>query len=426
MEGKILIVYHNIGYPMPMTNRDMLYCFRDYSGHLVYYVNVAFGIPEYFKNIKFDLIVFHDLLLSKRSSPERFNKIFEKCRSLKDASGYKIAIVQDEFIQTNLLNKFLINFDINHIFSAADSGEWNKIYPDIDKSRVGFDTFLTGYINEKSLPTIEKLSKEIPQRTIDIGYRASYLKRYSLGSHGLLKGKIAEEFIGHAKDYDLRMDISINPRDFIVGLDWYKFLLKSKYFLGTESGSSILDADGKIQRCVEEYLMRHPRATFEETEKVCFRGLDGNLRLFAIGPRHFEACMTKTCQILVEGEYNGILKPWLHYIPVKKDFSNVDEVLKIVKEDKLRHEIVEKAYKDIVESGKYTYGAFVENAFTKALGRNHQWLDISTNDLMVYNKNLKRERLIWRYVRIESFIAPIIIKLLPKKIYKMIRSIIRQ
>ena len=54
---------------------------------------------------------------------------------------------------------------------------------------------------------------------------------------------------------------------------------------------------------------------------------DGRLQLFAISPRHLEACATRTCQVLVEGEYSGVLRPGEHYIPVRKDLSNLDDVL---------------------------------------------------------------------------------------------------
>jgi hypothetical protein len=40
----------------------------------------------------------------------------------------------------------------------------------------------------------------------------------------------------------------------------------------------------------------------------------------------FEACMMRTAQVLLEGYYNGIFEPWKHYIPIKKDCSNLDQV----------------------------------------------------------------------------------------------------
>jgi hypothetical protein len=70
--------------------------------------------------------------------------------------------------------------------------------------------------------------------------------------------------------------------------------------------------------------------------------------------------MTRTAQILVEGEYNGILMPWRHYIPLKRNFSNLNEVILILEDETKRIEIAENAYNDIVRSHKYTYRRFIE------------------------------------------------------------------
>jgi hypothetical protein len=71
--------------------------------------------------------------------------------------------------------------------------------------------------------------------------------------------------------------------------------------------------------------------------------------------------------VLTEGEYNGILLPGRHYIAVKEDFSNLEEVLKEIKRDALRKQIVETAYQEIVESGKYTYRQFVDFVISRSL-----------------------------------------------------------
>ena len=70
---------------------------------------------------------------------------------------------------------------------------------------------------------------------------------------------------------------------------------------------------------------------------------------------------------MVEGQYNGILKPDRHYLELKRDFSNLDEVLVRVKRDQERQEMVSRAYRDIVESGLYTYQSFVELVLAKSL-----------------------------------------------------------
>ena len=97
--------------------------------------------------------------------------------------------------------------------------------------------------------------------------------------------------------YGLISDISTRNKDILVQDDWFGFLLHCKYTIGVEGGTSILDPIGAIKEKVEEYLALHPSASFEQVEDACFPGIDGSLSLFAISPRHLEACATKTCQI---------------------------------------------------------------------------------------------------------------------------------
>ena len=46
-----------------------------------------------------------------------------------------------------------------------------------------------------------------------------------------------------------------------------------------------------------------------------------------ITPRSFEAIAMKTVQVMYPGKYSGILEPWRHYIPINRDFSNLNEVI---------------------------------------------------------------------------------------------------
>jgi len=55
-------------------------------------------------------------------------------------------------------------------------------------------------------------------------------------------------------------------------------------------------------------------------------------------------------------------------IELKRDFSNLDGVLRLMKEDSLRAGIVERAYEDIVVSGRYSYRAFANLVLRDALG----------------------------------------------------------
>jgi hypothetical protein len=155
-------------------------------------------------------------------------------------------------------------------------------------------------------------------------------------------------------------------KDTLKGDDWYRFLLDCRFTIGVEGGASVLDWDGSINARTHAYLAAHPDASFEEVEAACFPGQDGNLGLMALSPRHLEACATRTCQVLVEGRYNGVLTPGLHYIPLSADLSNISDVLAQMKSEPERIRMVDAAYRDIVDSGDWTYRGFVAKVLAHA------------------------------------------------------------
>ena len=62
-------------------------------------------------------------------------------------------------------------------------------------------------------------------------------------------------------------------------------------------------------------------------EKGALGGWDWKIPYRTISPRNFEAAAFRVCQILYEGHYSGVMEPMRHYIPLRKDFSNFDEVV---------------------------------------------------------------------------------------------------
>ncbi len=366
---KILVVYHyNNAYEFPVraATWNHINSFKRYSGHRCVYLNLAFGrIPSYIGRIKFDLVIFHTIFLSARWSPSLFEQVLEKAKELKQIRAIKVAMPQDEYIYTDVLCDFINDYEIKYVFSVSPESEWPKIYHKVNAERTKFYQVLTGYLDDGLLKYVNRLSSNVG-RSIDIGYRAKNVAPW-LGRLGLLKVKIAEIFQQEAPRRGLITDISTQQKDVLLGTDWYKFLLRCRYMVGVSGGSSILDRDGMLKNRTEEYLKLSPEATFEEIEHACFPGMDGSLGIAVISPRHLEACATRTCQILVEGDYNGILAPGKHYIEVKRDFSNLDQVLNLVRDDVLREALTFNAYRDIVESGRYSYRNMVQFVLEKAL-----------------------------------------------------------
>ena len=364
-EPTALVLYHYNQYPRRDAVTKHLYSFRDYSPGSTFLWNAARGsCPSWVRAIPFDLVIFHTSFLSTRWDRELFDETAASVGWIIDRNVTKAILPQDEFLNIDLVRRFIDELRVQHVFTPAPASEWSRLYPSVDEKSVRIWPILTGYLDDAA---VRRWGMSRPtSRPIDIGYRA-WESAFWLGRLGLIKRAIAEVFASKAPEFGLRTDIVLGEAGTFYGRNWYAFLQTCKYTIGVEGGASILDADGTIRACTEAYLRTKPSASFDEVERACFPAMDGSLNLRALSPRHLEACLTRTCQVLVEGEYSGVLKPNLHYITLKPDFSDLDEVLAQLKADDLRHEITERAYHDIVASGRYSYREFVRYVFESAL-----------------------------------------------------------
>jgi hypothetical protein len=357
---KTIVVFYNArqGVPLRAANLAHLLCWGRYSKHRVLYVNVAYPVPwTLLDRIKIDAIIFDTIFLSMHWSPAYFMERSAPVLRVRGLNCPKIAVVQDDFINTDYVVGFLKAIDITDVLTCATAADWPTIYAGLDPSRVRFRTVLTGYVDETRLKRL--IGNSSRPRSIDIGYRA-WANPFWLGEHGRKKVRIGEVFKARAEQRGFRIDINnLASTDFLIGNDWFDFLRRCRCVLGVEGGASVLDRDGAIKERVETYLSVHPDATFEKVREECFAKDEWSISLAVLSPRHFEAAMTRTCQVLLEGEYSGVLVPWRHYIPVKSDFSNLDGVLDVVADDRKVREIAEHAYIDLIESGRWSYRAFV-------------------------------------------------------------------
>lgn len=355
----VLVVYYYRAYPLRSSVRDHLYSFRRHGQGRVAYLNLATsGVPADVASVPFDVVLFHTSFLSTRWTPGLLPDLMDQAAPLAALPAVKVALPQDEFIHTSIVEEFIHRFDVRHVVTIARPSLWPVIYPSVDQARVQFHESLTGYLEDDTVATIARFSST-SRRPVDIGYRA-WRAEPSLGSRAYLKTRIADLCAARAPAFGLSTDISTRAEDTILGDRWYRFLAGCKYTIGVESGAGILDRDGSIRDRTNAYVAAHPGASFEEIERACFPGLDGTLPLFALSPRHLEAAATRTCQVLVRGHYNGALDADRHYIALDEDFGNLDAVLCAVADDRLRGDITDRAYADIVSSGKYSYRAFAQ------------------------------------------------------------------
>lgn len=359
----ILFVYYNLHYPLRPVLAAGLEAFSLYSGHRVFMWNAAFRRKlGFLRRVRFDLVIFSTLFLSQHwGGAKHFARVARRAQDVKQLDAVKIALPQDEFYFPDLYSQFCNELRIDAIYSVAPEETWPLIYRRLAYAP-RFYRVLTGYIDERKFR-----ARPTAGRRIDIGYRTIGRPTPSYGTFGYRKWAIAERFRDACRGRPLRADISTDDRDKFVDDAWYDFLADCKYVLGVESGTSVVDHDGSVTSAIHAFLRDHPAASFEIVALACLNGIDGKVIIRALGPRHLEACLTGTCQILIEGEYNDILRPWAHYIPVKPDFSDIEQVLDIVERDDRREEIVANAWRDIVASGRYTFRSFVTYVMETAM-----------------------------------------------------------
>jgi len=319
----------------------------------------------------YDGVILHYTLLAMRWRKDLYSKWLKTVENLKKISGYIVGIPQDEYAESNALCDFFNEYGIRAVFTCFSPEDYEKVY---SKGKLALDQLITvfpGYIDEDAAKRLSSLCGKGTERPIDLGYRARKVP-YWLGRHGQYKYELAEVFAKTTRGSGLKVDISTGENDVFYGKDWYRFLSQCRAFLGCEGGASLLDPGGEIRFKVEQYVRNHPDASFEEVEKNCFPNQDYNIRLFTLSPRHFECAVTKTCQVLLEGNYGGILLPGVHYIEVKKDYSNIEDVIEQIRNVRHCEQIAENAYRDIVQSGKYTYRVFAKQVINHIAEKVHR------------------------------------------------------
>jgi len=317
----------------------------------VLYCNATECAPSWMSLLGLHAIIFHTTFLGMRWSPE-FELWKWKTRWITNVPCLKIAMPQDEYDHSEILDEWLYEMGADIIFTAFDERSRATLYPIMSRTAT-FRRCLTGYIDDVSAARWAAALPPLEKREFDLVYRASHLP-YWFGRQGQLKHRIGDLVQREAMRQGLRCDISTRRQDTILGDRWMGFLASGRAVIGCESGSDVLDRRGEIRSLIERELEINPSLSFDDIATRMPAGWD-EYQFYALSPRHLEAVVTKTCQILVEGNYSGVLRPHEHYVPIKRDLSNLEEALAVVRDTNRMEGIVERAYQDLYVSGAYSY-----------------------------------------------------------------------
>jgi hypothetical protein len=324
--------------------------FRRYSHHRHFYAHARNTEADIAWD-QFDVVVIHYCV----------RVVFDLIPSglllkIAEFKGPKVLFVQDEYDLTHNIWKAVRQLGVSNVFTCVPDEHRHLVFPAKELPNVQFTQTLTGFV-----PTDIDLGATPPRmadRAHTIGYRGRALPYY-YGDLGQEKLLIAKGMRQACEERSVPFDIEWNEDKRIYGEDWPKFLMSCKATLGTESAANLFDFDGSLRSAVSQALAKNPKATYEQVKRD-LGWADESPIMNQISPRFFEAIAFKTALVLFEGTYSGILRPGDHYIPLRKDFSNLDAVFGALANDDELERMVERAYQDVIGSGEYSYQKFVQ------------------------------------------------------------------
>lgn len=358
-----ILIFHNV--PDLTRGRlstlDYIFAFERYAPENNYaYHHISKPVPEELQRLAWDVAIFDSTALGTVTlrPRNRFVAIRDNLRFLRDSDALKLVFPQDDATHSALLDQFFAWLKVDAVYSVRPH-QRELLYP-ITSQRARFFSVLSGYVDDAAVDSMRSFAKPFDERRWVVGQRVLAHPAWG-GSLSLLKSRAALVMKEECIRRGVPCDVSTEPGDAIMGKNWYRFLANCRFVVGAEGGMSVWDPYGTINDAVAEYTDAHPEATFEQIEDACFPGLDGVFEFPGVGPRLFEAAALGCGQILVEGEHRGLVRPWVHYIPLKRDFSNFDEVFAAMANRDRVLDMIAATQQDLVASPKFRYRTMVDD-----------------------------------------------------------------
>ena len=299
----------------------------------------------------FDVVIIHFIVRLP------FDQIAEPAaQALIAYPGLKVLFIQDEYDHTQRAWQWIRRLGIRLVFSAVPRESLAVVYPPSELPGVRMVSNLTGYVPE----ALGAIGEHPPpsQRPLKIGYRGRALPiRYgALGQEKIEVGRVVKNYCRSA---GIEHDIEWKESARLYGDRWYRFIASCRAVLGSESGSNVFDWDGTLDAKVASYRNAHRRADDREIYDAVIAPLEMPGLMNQVSARVFEAIACRTALVLFDGNYSGAVIADRHFIPLRKDGSNLPEVIERLRDTSAVDAMTERAYQDVLASGRYSYRTFI-------------------------------------------------------------------
>lgn len=325
--------------------------FAKYSRHRSFFSHLDPATASNLDLSRFDAVAIH---FSIRLPYDQISP--STVEALSTFKGLKFLFIQDEYDHVHRAWHWIKTLGLQLVFTVVPEAGVARIYPACEFPDTRFVSNLTGYV-----PDDLKLNQDVKvpsQRQLMVGYRGRPLPiRY--GELGMEKIGIGKIFKDYCDVHHIKNDIAWTEESRIYGPGWYEFMVSCRSMLGSESGSNVFDWDGALVKRIAQFRKLNPEAEDDEVYERFVKTEEIHGIMNQVSPRIFEAIAAKTVLVLFEGGYSGVLKAGEHFIPVKKDGSNLEEVMRLLQDGAYVDAMAERAYQDVIASGKYSHQSFV-------------------------------------------------------------------
>lgn len=333
------------------TVHEHIACFAKHSRHRSFFCHHDHAAEFDVDLSRFDAIAIH------YSIRLPFDQVSPSAgKAIAKFNGLKFLFIQDEYDYTHRAWHWIKTLGIQLVFTVVPQRGIAQAYPSSEFPGTRFISTLTGYVPEEL--NLNPDTTAPSQRALIVGYRGRPLPiRY--GKLGMEKIGIGEIVKNYCDAHGIENDIAWSEESRIYGPRWYEFMGSCRSMLGSESGSNVFDWDGTLVERIASFRKLNPQVEDDEVYEKFVRTEEIDGFMNQVSPRIFEAIAARTVLVLFEGDYSGVVKAGQHFIPVKKDGSNLDEVMRLLRDGAYVDAMVERAYQDVIATGKYSYQSFV-------------------------------------------------------------------
>ena len=297
------------------------------------------------KRFDFDTIILSSTFFDRFTELKNYKWLIKHYSFLENKNSYKIGLPQDDYWCQEIRDEWYSR-NLDMIVSVFDKKQWPILYPKSIKNGLKIIRGHTIYLTPNKFKKIEGIP--FKKRENDIVYRTVGYPFFP-NKFGMMKSQIGEMMYKKHQN-DLRLDISNREKDLIFGHKWITFLSNSKAVLGSNSGSSVIVRNHKHMRDLLAQKEKYTVSDLWTFEKDFFEKSDRGYELTDISPRNIEAAMTKTLQVLIDGEYGGILRKGEDYFALNEDLSNTEELIQLLNNQKKTEKITNSCYNRIKNS----------------------------------------------------------------------------